>query len=126
MKRIIWGCVILGVLLVLAVLFSVQMNRIHAPLSQCLQEAAQAAAEGNWDAAEHLAGNAAAAWERCKHFTAALADHSPMDEIDGLFSELTVYLEEREMPHFAATCRHLAKLTEAMTENHALSWWNLL
>ncbi len=126
MKRIVLGCSILGVLLALAVLFSAQMGRMHAPLSKALQAAADASAREDWAAAQQLADKAAADWERCKHFTAALADHSPMDEIDSLFCELTVYLEEREMPHFAATCRHLATLTEAMMENHALSWWNLL
>jgi hypothetical protein len=43
-----------------------------------------------------------------------------------LFAELEIYLRQQEMLHFAATCRHLAMLTEAMGDNHALNLWNLL
>lgn len=126
MKRIVLGAAILAVLLCLAILFTVMMDRIHSPLAESLLGAARAAAAEDWDTAKKLADRAASDWERSKHFTAALADHSPMDDIDGLFGELKVYLEAREMPQFAATCRHLAKLAQAMGDNHALRWWNLL
>ncbi len=126
MKRIANGIAILAVLLVIAVLFTLLMDDIHTPLAQNLQAAAQAAAEENWQKAAALFRQASLCWEENKHFVASLADHSPMDEMDGLFAELEVYLQQQEMPHFAATCRHLAKLAEAMGENHALNWWNLL
>lgn len=126
MKRIYLGLGILAILLCVALLVSAVMDRLHAPIAQDLQDAALAAKNGDWESAATLAGSAADRWQHCKRFTAALADHSPMDDMEGLFAELEVYLQQREMPHFAATCRHLAYLAGAMGDNHAMSWWNLL
>ena len=113
-------------LLSIAVLFTVAMNRIYEPIADNLLSAAQAASSENWSKAEELASAANDSWEQYRNFSAALADHSPMDDIDGLFAELETYLQHREMPHFAATCLHLAKLTKSMGDNHAFSWWNFL
>ena len=126
MKRIYMGLAILAILLSLALLFTWLMDRIYHPLASTLQEAADAAIRTDWAAAAELYGKAQTHWEKHKHFTAILADHSPMDDMDGLFGELELYLQQQEMPHFAATCLHLARLAESMEENHALSWWNLL
>lgn len=126
MKRIYLGLAILVMLLFLAILFTVIMDRIHSPIAFDLLTAAQAAAEGDWDKASEFASAASSSWKKHRNFTAILADHSPMDDMDGLFAELETYLQQREMPHFAATCRHLARLAEAMGDNHALSWWNFL
>lgn len=126
MKRIYLGLTILVTLLSLALLFTAMMDRIHRPIAENLLAAAQAASDENWDKAEELASAASRSWERYRKFTAALADHSPMDDMDGLFAELETYLQQREMPHFAATCCHLARLAEAMGDNHALNWWNFL
>ena len=126
MKRICLGLGILAVLLSTAVLFTVAMNRIYKPIAKNLLSAAQAASGENWSKAEELASAANDGWEQYRNLSAALADHSPMDDIDGLFAELETYLQQREMPHFSATCLHLAKLTESMGDNHAFSWWNFL
>ena len=126
MKRICAGLTILTVLLSAAVAFSVLMERIHSPMAAALQEAAAAAEEGDWEAAEDLFRRAQDRWQQRKHFTAALADHSPMDDMEGLFAELEIYLRLQETPHFSATCCHLADLAEAMADNHAVNWWNLL
>ena len=49
-----------------------------------------------------------------------------MDELDGLFAELMVFLKNRESPHFEATCARLSLLARAMADGHGLQWWNLL
>ena len=126
MKRIYMGLGILAILLAMAITFTLLMERIYQPMSNILQEAADASIRADWASAAQLYSMAQARWEQHKHFSAALADHSPMDDIDGLFGELELYLQQQEMPHFAATCRHLARLTEAMGENHSLNWWNFL
>ena len=126
MKRIYAGLAILAVLLSAAAAFSVLMERTHVPVAKALQEAATAAEDGDWAAAGDLFRSAQAQWQQHKQFTAAVADHSPMDDMDGLFAELEIYLRQQEMPHFSATCCHLAYLAEAMADNHALNWWNLL
>ena len=126
MKRIYAGIVILALLLGAALLFAHLMERIYTPLENTLLEAADAALLEDWRTAEELCRRARDRWERYKRVTAILADHSPMDDIDGLFGELEIYLQQQEMPHFAATCHHLARLSQAMGENHALNWWNFL
>lgn len=126
MKRIIWGSCIVAALLALALLAGSEMERLHAPVALQLQTAAGEAAQGQWQEARAKAEAAAALWEDNRRFVAILADHSPMDDIDGLFAELLEYGRQEEMPHFCALCRHLARLVEGMAENHHLTWWNLL
>ena len=126
MKRIFLGSALLLVLLGIAVVITVRMDRVYEPITDALRQAAEAAAANDWEKAASSANRAKDRWHAQRRFTATVADHSPMDEIDGLFAELEIYLQQQEMPHFAATCRHLAMLTEAMGDNHALNLWNLL
>lgn len=126
MKRLWMGTGILVVLLIFSTIITGTMERIHAPVADLLQQAEEASLSGDWDKANALAGMAKAHWERYWQFTAAFADQSPMDELDGLFAELEIYGLQREMPHFAATCSHLSMLAMAMADSHTPSWWNVL
>jgi hypothetical protein len=126
MKRIFLGLALLLALLGIAAVITVRMDRVYEPITNALRQAAEAAEADDWKKAAFLADQAKTRWEEQRRFTATVADHSPMDEIDGLFAELEIYLRQQEMPHFAATCRHLSMLTEAMGDNHALNLWNLL
>lgn len=126
MKRIFLGLALLLALLGIAAVITVRMDHVYEPITNALRQAAEAAEADDWKKAAFLADQAKTRWEERRRFTATVADHSPMDEIDGLFAELEIYLRQQEMPHFAATCRHLAMLTEAMGDNHALNLWNLL
>lgn len=79
-----------------------------------------------WEqAADHYTA-ARSSWERNRRYTAAVADHTPMEEIEAGFAQLEIFLEKREMPHFAALCRELGVLTAAVGEAHELSWQNIL
>ncbi len=126
MKRLWIGISILALLLVCSYLIHASMAHIHTPIAQTLEQAANAALKEDWATAEQLAHTAAARWSRYHRFTAAFADHTPMDELDGLFAQLPVYAQQRENPHFSATCKQLSFLAAAMAESHRLSWWNLL
>ncbi len=126
MRRLVLGISILAVLLALSVGISLAMERIHSPVADALEQAAQAALDQDWKKAEALAKDARARWEKYWIFTAAVADHTPMDDTDGLFAELSVYLQDQEMPHFAATARHLSELARAMADSHSVNFWNLL
>ncbi len=126
MRRLIIGLSILAVLLALSIGVSAAMERIHSPVAEALHQAAEAAQAEDWKKAGALAESAKARWEKYWYFTAAVADHTPMDDADGLFAELEIYLQEQEMPHFAATAMHLSQLTRAMADSHHASWWNLL
>ncbi len=126
MRRLWLGLGILCALLILCGSVSLAMERIHGPISRDLEAAVQAAQAEDWSKAKALTESARARWDIYWYFTAAVADHTPMEELDGLFAELDIYLQEQEMPHFAATCSHLSQLAEAMADSHTPSWWNLL
>lgn len=126
MKRFWISILLLSVLLFAGWLIQWGMDAVHRPIAEDLQQAAQAALQEDWDTALLLSQRAHARWEKYHRFTAAFADHTPMDELDGLFAEQTVFAAEREMPHFAAACMHLSQLATAMADSHSISWWNLL
>lgn len=126
MKRFWIGiCLLVGLLAVTAGI-SVHMHRVHMPMAQQLQQAAEAALREDWQQATALADRARQSWEKNWRCTAVFADHTPMDELDGLFAELQVYGHLQAKEHFASTCAHLVKLAEAMADSHHPGWWNLL
>lgn len=126
MKRLFIGILILALLLGGSIAISTAMERIHHPIAQDLQQAADRAQQEDWAVALEFFQRAQQRWEKYHDFTAAFADHTPMDEMDALLSELNIYATERENPHFGATCAHLAFMATAMAESHLLTWWNLL
>ncbi len=126
MKRLWIGIVILALLLAGGYLIRTALISIHTPIALDLEQAAEAALREDWATALRLARVATDRWNRYHRFTAAFADHNPMDELDGLFAQLPVYAQQRENPHFSATCKQLSFLATAIAESHRLSWWNLL
>ena len=126
MKRCWIGVVCLVLLLMGGLYVDRVMGRSHAPVSQDLDRAAECAQAEDWEAAASLTGKAGEAWQRHWHFTAAFADHEPMETIDALFSRLTVFAAAREKEEFGALCRELSRQVKAMGDAHDLKWWNLL
>lgn len=126
MKRVWLGVAILAALLILSLWVQAGMVRLHAPVSRDLERAAQASLEGDWEEATRLWTQARDRWERRHDLTAAVADHSPMDELDMLFAQLSVFDSQREAVHFAATCRAAAQMAQAMYQAHSFTWWNFL
>ena len=126
MKR---GWIGLGLLLLLlagGLLVTWQMDRCHSAIARELDAAADSALAGDWDAAGAYAKNAKRDWETGWNFSAAFADHEPMESIDAQFSQLGVYGSTRDAVSFAAACVQLARQVEAMGDAHGLTWWNLL
>ena len=126
MRRPYLGIAILLLLLAVSSGIWWGVERVHNNISQYLTQAQRAAEAEDWEKAGEYALYAKAEWERHFHFTAAFADHTPMDEMDGLFAELEVYVQNRESPHFEATCARLILLTQAMADSHSIAWWNVL
>lgn len=126
MKHFWLGVALLVLFFALGIWVSVVMDDVHTEISQTLDQAAQATLSGELEQGISLARQAKIAWEKNWRGTAAVADHSPMDEIDSLFSEMEVYAKTREEPHFAACCTQLSKLVLAVGEAHSLNWWNFL
>lgn len=126
MKRLLLGLLILAVLLCGCLAISAAMAEIHRPIADCFGTAARLALRENWTEAAAQLERACNRWEKFRPFTAAFADHTPMDEIDALLEEVAIYAEMWENPHFSAACGRLYFLETAMAESHLLRWWNLL
>jgi len=126
MGRFWLGIGILVLFLVLGLWVAHAMDDVHQSIGQALDTAAQAALSGQLDKGIALAQQAHSSWLSRWHGTACVADHAPMDEIDGLFAQLTVYSQIGQHKDFAACCTRLSALVLAVGEAHSLTWWNLL
>lgn len=123
MKRIWIGIGILLALLALGLLVMRITDRQLGEVSKTLKQAAEAP---DWDRAVTLAQEARRNWKQKWHLMAALADHTDMDKIDGIFARLEIYQKRRAETDHAAACAQLSEAIRDLEENHRLSWWNLL
>ena len=108
--------------LLLGIFSWMAMDRVHMPIAALLQTAAEQPLEEGFATSQ----KAKALWDENWKFSAALADHAPMDEIDGLFAQLNAFRKDGDRVDFSACCLRISQLIEAMAEAHSLSWWNLL
>lgn len=126
MKRSWIGAGLLLVLLAVGIWSAWKMVEIHAPLETMLNRAAEQALGEDWESAEYLFRQAKESWQHQEILRACFADHTPVEEIDGEFALLEVYLQTREATPFAAGCRELARKTAAVGEAHGFNLKNLL
>ena len=126
MRRPYLGIGILLTLLILGSLIWWGMEQIHSDIGQLLTQAQAAAEADQWQKAQSFSQQAQQLWQRHHHFTAAFADHTPMDELDGLFAELLIFSAKQESPHFESTCARLIQATRSMADSHGIQWWNIL
>ena len=126
MKRCWFGFALLLILLAGGLLATRGMEKIHGALSQTLETAAEAALREDWHGAQAAFEKARAEWEKWWHFSAALADHEPMEEIDSLFAQGEVCLRLGAGEELGLVCVQLARQIRAMGDAHACTWWNLL
>lgn len=126
MKRCWIGLGLLLVLLAGGLLVAWYMGDCHREIGAELEKAARYARQENWEEASDAAEDAWEDWQEAWHFSAAFADHAPMEEIDAMFAQLDTYLTARDAVSFSALCAQLSRYLEAMGDAHALNWRNLL
>lgn len=126
MKRLWIGIGLLASILLIGLLTTARLGNIHTDIGENLRTSAHAAQAGNWDKADELAQIAEEDWRSNRNFTAALADHTVLDEIDAFFAQATAYRENRAAMEYAAICGRLSVAVEAIQDGHRLTWWNLL
>lgn len=126
MKRLYIGIGFLAVLLAVGIGITVAFARLHEPLAEELQAAVELAEAGDWEQTEQLMAKLRSHWERCRNFTAAVADHEPLEEMEALLAQLEVYARHRDGPNFSAAASALARMAAAMAESQSLTWWNFL
>ncbi len=125
MRRLWIGIGVLLVLLVLGIGAAALMETVPGALAQDMDRAAQEAAV-QWESAKALAQSARARWEQWEHTVASLTDHAPLEELQGLFRELSVSQLWEDRGYFATVCARISALAEALSQSHSLHWWNLL
>lgn len=126
MKRFWTGIVIMALLLAACVGIAVWLERNNRPVAQNLQRASDCAADGQWDLAVEYALRAQARWNKTRKLTAALADHSVLEEVDSVFAQLRVYARLEETQAFCVLCSRLAVMTESIAQNDLPQWYVLL
>lgn len=126
MKRFWLGVAFLFLLLTFGVWQMVGLSHIHKNLSQTLSNAALAARQQDWHAADTLSQNAQDQWEQYRHLTASFADHEPLEEAEQLFAELQICKELSLEENYAVVCSDLSQICKAIAESFQISWWNVL
>lgn len=125
-KRFYLGICLLIVLLLLGLGTAFGMSAIHTPEVALLKQAEELALEGDFAQAAQLASQAKSRWMHYRQLTAAVADHTPMDEAERLFAEMEIYARAQEEAHFAACCSQLQIMCKAVANAHSPAWWNLM
>ena len=123
MKRIWIGLGLLALLLASGITVRRKMEDLHQATCQQLRLAVSAP---RWEDAISFGDAAKARWEKSRRFTASVADHQEVDQIDSLFAQLEVYHTQGDPLSHAATCAYLEQSITALQEAHRLTWWNLL
>ena len=126
MKRSWIGLGILAVLLVLCLSVSCFLSRSQDPIARALAQAGEFAGQGDWEKALPLFALAQGQWMRWRKGVACVADHTPMEEIDSLFAQLSRYAAGENREEFVPGCAALVTKIEAMADAHGLSVWGLL
>ena len=119
MNRVVIGVALLAALLAASLFSAWQMGNIQRPIADRMEEASLQSLRGESAAAE-TAARAESAWHRSRVFTAALADHQPMEDIEGLFARLHAY-ETEDRSEYAALCAEIARRIRAVAEAQALN-----
>ena len=92
-------------------------------LLRFIEAAAQAE---DWDTARDELARAKKKWDHNRRFSASVADHEPMEELDAAFDEATVYARLEAQSECAAACVRLEVQLLAMADAHALRWWTFM
>ena len=126
MNRCRFGLILLILLLLAGLWAAFHMEKVHEPMIADISQAAQQVLAGNWAVGEALLRKTQDAWRAQWGFSASLSDHEPMENINILFSRLTVAVQCRDAAKFADLCAELTAQLEAMGDAQGFVWWNFL
>ena len=126
MLRLWIGIGILAILLAMGIGLLWGSGVFFEELSQDLQQAGDFALAGNWQAAGEKVEKSREKWEAYRPFWASFTDHEPVEQMQNLFAQLELYRTRQLEVEFAAVCRNLVHVAEAIDESHSLKWWSVL
>ena len=124
MRRCIFGAALLAAIGLVCLWTGAALNRFTEPVCRNLEQACEEALAENWDMASAHALAAEAAWEGKWHGLASAADHTPLEDIDDLFAQLSLCRRMEKKEDFPVLCAQLSRRLQAVSCAHALNWWN--
>ncbi|MBQ2854046.1 MAG: DUF4363 family protein [Oscillospiraceae bacterium] len=124
--REVLGIGLLTGFLLMGLLSAWYLNRRQDVIAAQLEDSVWLALSGQWEKACQGVENARTGWESDRALWGIFGDQTPMEEIDALFAQLTVYAAAREPTDFASGCAALAQHLNAMGNAHRLSIQNVL
>ena len=124
MKRCIFGAVLLAIVGLACLWAGAALNRFTEPVCRNLERAQEAALAADWDKAAAHALAAETAWEGKWHGLASAADHTPLEDIDDLFAQLSLCRRMEKEEDFPVLCAQLRRRLQAVSSAHTLNWWN--
>ena len=124
-RRFYLGVAILLALLVLGIFSGIWVNQASQQVVHCLTQAEESVRNGNPSEALVYSQQAQMLWNSTWNRVAVVADHTSMDEIDGLFAQMAYYAQA-DVSLFGAGCARVRELVSAVSDGHQFTWWNLL
>ena len=95
-KRFWLGIALLAVFLIFGLCISAKMTDLHAQAARELDQAADMTMAGDFDGACENAFWAYDLWQKTRKFTASVADHSPLEDVEQLFAVMEIYAKTEE------------------------------
>ena len=124
-RRFYLGVAILLALLVLGIFSGIWVNQASQQVVHCLTQAEESVRNGNPSEALVYSQQAQMLWNSAWNRVAVVADHTSMDEIDGLFAQMAYYAQA-DVSLFGAGCARVRELVSAVSDGHQFTWWNFL
>ena len=125
MKRLWIGIALLALILLAGILIPEFLEHNHTPIIHDLERASKLAMEERWDSSQDFSRRAEKKWKKIRPVTATLTDHEPMDEIDALFAQLSIYSAAKDAAAYSSTCVYLASRLQVLGDYHNFTLWNL-
>ena len=124
-RRFYLGVAVLLALLVLGIFCGIWVNQASQQVVHYLTQAEESVRNGNPSEALVYSQQAQMLWNSTWNRVAVVADHTSMDEIDGLFAQMAYYAQT-DVSLFGAGCARVRELVSAVSDGHQFTWWNLL
>ena len=113
-------------LLISCLLVGYGIKAIQDPVCQQVSTAIRKAESGDLTDAVETLKSAQHHWEDHRNALASFSNHNPMDDIDTLLAQTSSYGVSGLQEEFLAGCEQLLLLLNSISEDHRLTWWNLL
>lgn len=121
MGRFKIGLGLLAVLLALSIGAQLAMGALEKPLLQSLSNAMEQSEQENFAAAGEEIARAQTQWQRTRDFSAVLADHQYLEDIDAQLEMLKIWAQAQEKTDFQTLCADTALRIRAVADAHKLT-----